>query len=141
MGTEGFKVLLFPYRRGQRPADLQVAQEAADLLITHGNERTLVGEQFTAHTDGSTDSLTTLGPEAVERFGIRISGGSAEVEKRSDRVSITLHGNAGLRRILIPGNWQPEPGSEGKISRDPSTGEWLIDYSQGDPLTLSLQPA
>jgi hypothetical protein len=48
-GTGGFTVLILPYRKGERPADLRVEREAEGLKIVAGGETLVIGHDSYTH--------------------------------------------------------------------------------------------
>lgn len=140
-GMKEFQAVVLPYRKNQKPSDLLVSNDGSDLWVTYGGKKVVIGPTSWAYQDTNLDSLTTAGSDSVERFGLRISGGTAEVQKGADRVTITVHGLAGLRRIRVTGNWRPAPSSEGQVTFDSASGDWQVDYPGGAPMTLLLDPA
>jgi hypothetical protein len=130
-------VLILPFRRGARPDNVQVKQDGALLTITSGGETITIGQSHFAFQGPATQVLATLGPDPAESYRIRAAGGPVEVVVEANRSTITAHGDPGMRRIALPGQWKVADQDDNSRLRFES-GEWLLDYRGGDPLAVIL---
>jgi len=131
-GKDAFDVLLLPYRKGER-REVTVRRESSNLVIASGEETTVLGEGWHAYQSGSKRVLTVLGGGAASMDGIQVKGGAVEVIAEPERVVITAHGQAGLRRVKVPGEWE----AKGAVARG-DEGEFLVEYAGGEPLRVEL---
>jgi hypothetical protein len=131
-GTDPFQVLLLPYRK-TAPRATAVTPNGAGVQIAAGAEQTQVGNQSYAYTGNGLTILTTFGAQAAAANGIQISGGPTEVVINGSRVTITAHGTAGTRQIVLPaGNWQPVAPLSG------SGTTFTLPYGGGSPLKATM---
>ncbi len=107
--TGSFRTLLIPYRKGQRPANLQVSEVNGNITVSTDTETNVIGTTSYRYNGPSRQVLSELSSDTVIDFGIELSGGPTETVMTPGRFIVTAQGTPGLRRIKVPGNWIPEP--------------------------------
>jgi hypothetical protein len=128
-GTEGFRVLILPYKKGT-PRQAEVSEQGGVIRIREQSQEVRLGPSFCALSSGSRRSLASFGSEPVEADGIRIQGGPAEVVIDDAGATITAHGPAGTRNISLPGAWR---------LKERTAAAWRLPYDGGAPATVRLE--
>jgi hypothetical protein len=138
-GNGPFKVLILPYRKGEKRDNLQVKQDGPNLVITSKDETTIVNDAFYAYQKAQKRVLVTFAEQRMEANGISATGGPVEVIVEPQRATITAHGKKGMRKLTLPGTWNiTAPKS---LSAPPvfKAGEWILDYQGESPATVILE--
>ena len=139
-GKDRMRMILLPYRKGERPDHLAVAkQDAATVIRSGAMTLTLTGHGFSCENGGSR-SLTSFGPEPVEGFGVKLSGGPAEVTLGASSGRLVITGSAGTRAIELPEGWslRTQDLPVGTKVR-PSGRAYQVDAPGPDPVELMLE--
>jgi len=131
-GTDAFRVLLLPYRKGQQRSGVTVSNNGVQSTISASGETTTVGDQLYAYQSATQTILSTFGSQSATAYGIQISGGPAEVVISGGRVKITAHGAPGPRQIVLPGSWTVVS----PITF--SNGVYTFNYPGGGPVTVTM---
>jgi hypothetical protein len=131
-GSSAFDALILPYRKGTARRGLNVAREGGATIISAPNEELRYSELFYSYWSPARRALGTFGMESVSFDGIEISGGPAEVVVSDDRVVISAHGEAGMRRIKLPVSFAP---AAPLSYRD---GVYWLPYEGGGPVRIEL---
>ncbi len=134
-GTEGFQVLLLPYRQGACREDLQVTREGDALRLNAGDETTLLAPSFYAFYSPRRQILATFDAAPAAGAGLRAEGGPVEIVVQDGEITLTAHGAPGVRTIALPGQWEPQGGVTGL---KPQGDRWLFDYAGPAPLSVKL---
>jgi len=132
-GTGPFRVLLLPYPKTAPRADLSVTQNNSDVVIRAGGEETIVGERHFAFRSATRTIVTTTEAAPAAAYGVEISGGPLEVVIQNGRATVTAHGPAGERRVVLPGFTQA---SAPMVYRD---GAFWLSYAGGNPVTVVVR--
>ena len=100
---------------------------------------TLTGHGFSCENGGSRN-LTSFGPEPVEGFGVKLSGGPAEVTLGASSGRLVITGSAGTRAIELPEGWslRTQDLPVGTKVR-PSGRAYQVDATSPDPVELMLK--
>ncbi len=131
-GPGPFATLILPFRKGQRRADLTVAQEGGRIVVATANDATTIGPDWYAFTNAQRTAVASFGALPVEIHGVHLSGGPTELILEPDRLLITAHGSSGVREIQVPGTWAAVPPLVA------TTSGFALDYSGEAPLQLVL---
>jgi hypothetical protein len=138
-GYGAFQVLILPYRKGEKREDLRVQQDGSNVVITAGDETTIVGDSSYAYKNADRRILTTFSDAAGEVAGIGAAGGPVEIIVESERATVTAHGTKGMRRLVLPGAWKVQHASSLPMPFVFRGGEWIMDYQSEAPLTVILE--
>jgi hypothetical protein len=135
-GNGSFRTFILPFRKGEKPADLQVRQNGANLEITTLGQITTISDHWYAFTNTQRRVLTTFSSAQAQAFGLSASGGPTEVILEANRALITAHGIRGQRRVKIPATWKPV--ISGVVATQ-EFGEWVLNYDSEAPVTIVLE--
>jgi hypothetical protein len=133
-GAGPFTTLIVPWRKGQR-RETTVTRDAALIVVTAGDERYTIGDDYYSFTQGAKRGLTLFRVQKAAAEGITAEGGPVEVLLDGQSVTITVSGTAGARTVRLPGDWKANDAS---APANLVKGAWQIDYAGGAPLTLTL---
>jgi hypothetical protein len=137
-GNGAFHVLLLPYRRGTKPADLRVKQDGGRLLVTSRGGTTTLADGWYAYQEGGKTVLAALGGGPAEAHDLGIAGGPAEVVLEGQRGTLAVHGPKGRRTVRLPEGWKIVAGKGPAITPGEGRGEWQVDYAGGGAIALRL---
>jgi hypothetical protein len=134
-GQDALRLILLPYRKGERPAPLEVVPGPAGVVVRSGPLTLTLGAHGYRCSRGVRQSLTAFDAQGVETAGLRVAGGPAELILDGTGGQLTLSGPAGARKIRLPGGWS--------LAASPTArkadGDWLVNYAGGKPLTLKVE--
>lgn len=136
-GSNEFEVLILP-RKSDDVNNRVVRREGAQVIVEEEGDVTIIHEHFTAYTDGSRHILSNYGGDPVSIWDLSISGGQGELEVGAASAKIMLHGDVGVRRVMLSGGWSPQGSPNSDVTFDSITGEWIVDYEGGDPLSVEF---
>jgi hypothetical protein len=129
--TGPVRTLILPRRKNQTISS-QVSQTGGQITIKSGTEQTTIGSSFYSFTNGQKTEVGTFDSQPASAYGIKISGGAAEVSIANGHATITAHGPAGKRTIILPGSW---------TAVAPLTftnGSYVLDYAGGTPVQITM---
>ncbi|MHB9024244.1 MAG: hypothetical protein ACYC7E_08720 [Armatimonadota bacterium] len=133
-GQDRIRMLILPYRKGERPANYSVEKQGDKTLIRLGDMMLTLGENSCAVTRGARKSLTTYDDQPAEVSGMRVAGGPVEIILDATGGTLTCSGAPGPRKITLPAGWRLLPTAA--VSK---TGEeWTVSYASDKPLVLKL---
>jgi hypothetical protein len=135
-GTGSFRTFILPFRKGEKPGDLQVRQNGGSIDITTAGQITTISDNWYAFTNSQKRILTTFTSAQAQAFGLSASGGPTEVVLEANRALITAHGARGPRRVKIPATWKPVVTG---VVPTQEFGEWVLNYDSGNPVTIILE--
>jgi len=135
-GSGSFRTFILPFRKGEKPGDLQVRQNGSNLEITTAGHITTINDNWYAFTNTQKRILTTFSSAQAQAFGLSASGGPTEVILEANRALITAHGNRGPRRVKIPATWKPVVAG---VVPAQEFGEWVLNYDSEGPVTIVLE--
>jgi hypothetical protein len=138
-GQDTMRMIILPFRKGERPDNLTVTKQNADTVIQSGSlTLTLTANGFFCE-NGERKNLTSFGAEPVEAFGITLKGGPSEVWMASTNGTLQISGGEGDRTIKLPEGWSLRtPHSAANASVRKSEQSYEIDVTRPGAATWSL---
>jgi len=138
-GQKGFRALVVPYWKGQRPPGLTVEPLGQGWRL-QGVDWTFEFDETAYRYRGPEQTLLGTFTPARQAFeDMVIEGGAAEVAVHGDSVVVSVHGPSGLRQVeLPPGEWQLL-NPDDRIVYDSLTRQVQIDYLQTDSVHNSFR--
>jgi hypothetical protein len=128
-------MIILPYRKGERPANLTVTKQNTDTVIQSGSlTLTLTTNGFFCE-NGNHKNLTSFGAEPMEMKGLRLAGGPAELVLAETGGTLTLSGAAGARAVRLPEEWALVDNHLVKKAGD----ECTVIYEGKTPMTMKIE--
>lgn len=140
-GTGAFQVLILPQRKEEPRDDVRVVQEGDVVRITSGTGETILAEDYYAFFHGGRKGLATFAGRRADAYGLTAEGGPVEVLAVADRVTVSLHGTEGVRRISVPGEWEIRELHGVKAASTSESGVWTVRYAGGAAASVVLGKA
>ena len=137
-GGGPFTAVILPFRRGAKPAGLQIAQEDDTLRISTDSDRTVIGGQYVTYQSQEKQVLTLFDGGAAEVGGIKARGGPVEVVIEAQKARVTLHGTKGPRSLAIPGARKTQAPAGSGVSLEFKGGVITADYRADTPVTIEV---
>jgi len=133
-GTGPFTTVILPFRKGQK-LEAKVAQQAGGLTVEEAGEAIVVDAAgYGCKADGKV-IVASLGEAEMKAHGVTLSGGPIEVMMEGEKATLTAHGAAGERHIVLPAAW------EAQAPLRVEDGVLIWDYRGGAPASVELKRA
>ncbi|MHB9133682.1 MAG: hypothetical protein ACYDBB_21675 [Armatimonadota bacterium] len=134
-GTGAFTTFILPHRKGEPRKDLKVIRDGNMVRLEAASEITLVGDGFYAFESPNRKIVASFSGQPAQYRDISIEGGPAEVIQ-GQKVTLTIHGDKGVRTFTLPGEWKPADPKAPIALKD---GKWVLTYAGDVPLTVVLE--
>jgi len=138
-GNGTFRTYILPWRKGEKPPDLQVTASGAQVTITTGGSRLVIDDNSFTYTNAQKRVLTTFSTNAVSALGFTLSGGPTELVLENSRAFVTSHGGRARRTLTGPPDWNvasvPGQNLPAKIPLE----KFQFDYDGTKPQTIILE--
>lgn len=99
-------------------------------IATEAGE-TIIGEHHYSFSQGGRQGLVSFDARRSEAHGIVTEGGAVEVIVEAEQATVTVHGEPGARRLLIPGEWEVREANGLKNMPSSDAASWTLDYGGG----------
>ena len=104
-GQDKIRTIILPYRKGARPDNLAVTKPAADTVIQSGTLTLTLTEHGFFYADTERKNLTSFDTAPVGAFGVKLSGGPAEMRLTTTNGTLVIAGGVSLHMIELPEGW------------------------------------
>jgi hypothetical protein len=138
-GNGSFRTFILPWRKGEKPAGLQVTGSGTQLSIRNGNQLTIIDDNYYVYTNMQKRLLTTFSTNPASAFGFTVSGGPTELVLENNRAYITSHGGRARRILNCPPDWTVARLAGQTLPATVPLNPLNIDYSSDQPQTVILE--
>jgi hypothetical protein len=104
--TSPFFHILIPYKKGEATYTV-VSRENRRVLLSNQTEQMILTPQYYYFTATGKIIVASFGSEKITEKGFSIEGGAAEIETEGNEITIRVHGNSGMRKIIVPYKVKP----------------------------------
>ncbi len=133
------RLILLPYRKGARPANLAVTKLGADTVIKSGPlTLTLTAHGFSCE-NGDRKNLTSFDTEPMAAFGIKLQGGPAEAILSATNGTLTIIGDGNPRAIELPEGWSLQAPARSRAVIEPHGRTYRVTVPGMEPVELSME--
>ena len=139
-GQDRIRTIILPYRKGERPDNLAVMKQAGDTVIHSGTMTMTLTEHGFVCANGESKNLTSFGADPVEAFGVKLSGGPAEVRLTTTNGTCVITGGVSTRTIELPAGWSLRtPDQHREVSVHQSGRTYQVDVTGKELVELVLE--
>lgn len=138
-GSGTFRTFILPFRKGERPSDLQVTAADTQLVVRTGDQILLVDDHSYTYTNLQKRVLTTFSTNSASAFGFTLSGGPTELVLENNRAYVTSHGGHARRVLSGPPDWTVARVAGQILPATVPINPLNIDYTADQPQTVVLE--
>jgi hypothetical protein len=138
-GNGSFRTFILPWRKGEKPAGLQVSGSGTQLTIRNADQLTIIDDNYYVYTNSLKRVLTTFSTNSASAFGFTVSGGPTELVLENNRAYITSHGGHSRRVLNCPPDWTVVRLAGSTLPATVPLNPINIDYSGDQPQTVILE--
>jgi hypothetical protein len=91
-----------------------------------------------ASTSCASKGTVSFGARRSEAYGLAVEGGAVEVIVEKSAATVTIHGESGRRKIVLPGEWELRDASGLKERPAWNEGTWLLDHNDTAPARIQF---
>ena len=139
-GQDKIRTIILPYRKGERPDHLAVTKQGAGTVIHSGTMTVNLTEHGFVCENGASKNLTSFDTEPVEAFGVKLSGGPAEVRLTTTNGTLVIVGGGAPRTIELLEGWSLRASDHpGEMTIHQSGRSYQVDVTRKKPVELMLE--
>ena len=139
-GQDRMRMIILPYRKAERPDNLAVTKQAGDTVIHSGTMTMTLTEHGFFCEDGERQTLTSFAAAPVAAFGVKMSGGPAEVRLITTNGTLVIAGGVSQHTIELPEGWFLRTSDQHReVTVHQSGQSYQIGMARKEPVELVLE--
>ena len=139
-GQDKIRTIILPYRKGARPENLTVTKQDGNTVIHSGAMTLTLTEHGFVCENNECQTLTSFDAEPVAAFGVKLSGGPAEVRLTTTNGTLMIAGGVSPCTIELPEGWSLRTPDQLREATTHQSGRtYQVDVTRKEPVELVLE--